>query len=1361
MPDYSAGQAYLTVLPSLTGFGDRVREQLAKEDFSVDVPIKPKVDPAEAAKQGDEYGGAFGDTARKRIEAALKALPKAQIDADSSDADRKIDELRTRLEELRDKRIGVDISGADALAELKAIHAELDEVGSKNPRSDVRVNTAAAQAELAALNAEIQQLDGKRADFKVDDGGSSQKSIGDILNLMTAAVALGPAIIPVAAAVAGALGAIGIGAIAGVAGLGVLKLGFSDVSGAVTALGAAQAAQGQNAAQLAAQQISSANSVASAQDGVRNAVTAVTDAQRAAGIANTNAAQQVATAQRGLADAYIATGISIQGALDSQTRAEETLATAQRSELTAQQALTSARQAAQRQLESLAQQVADGALAERQATLDIQSAQLALDQTKANPAASLLQREQAQLTYDQAVQHLSDLQVQNKNLAQDKAAADKAGVDGSQQVIAAQNAVTSATTAVTDAQRALKTASDNVVEAQRSGAEKILVAQQQLATAQAAQAETARAGLENVAKAEQGVISAQRSLQNALAQQAAQAASTTSAVTALQQAMAKLSPTGQEFAKFLFSLKPQLDSLKAAAQDGLLPGVETGIKALLPLMPQLTTFVGGMARAMGDMAAQAGRALTSPYWQQFFGFIQSEAAPSLRIFGQVLGNLATGFAGVLEAFRPVWDQMGRGILDLTAGFAAFGQTAGTNGPFQQFLAYVQAEGPVVASLIGNLVTMFVRLGEALGPLGGEVLGLVTVLVQLFNAIPQSWLNWLVPGLVLLYDTVKLIQLGILGWTALTAGITKIGTAITAVKDACILTRIELAALWVQEQIVTGFTAAWGAITAAITAVKDACILTRIELAAIALWDGIVAAATGVWTAAQWLLNVAMDANPIGIVILAITALVAIVIVVATHFDFFKGIVLDCWHGIEVAAKWTWENVLKPIFDGIVWALKQVGDFFGWLWHNAVEPALHGIEDVANTVWTNGLKPVFDAIGWALGQVGNAFGNVVNWVRDHWGDLKRLAAEPVQFVVDVVYNNGIRAVWNGIASVFGLGQLNPVTINFADGGVLPGYAPGRDTVPALLSAGEGILVPEAVRGLGPQFVHDANRHFSGGRARSGGGPGFADGGVVGAIGSAISGAWDWTAGLFTDPIGTVKRLFSGVVGAATHIPGVGLLHNALTGLPGKVIDAVVAAAKNLIGLGGGASIGGTTEGGVTRWADVILQALAMVGAPPSLLPNVERRMNQESGGNPTIVNTTDSNWLAGTPSVGLMQVIGPTFRRYADQFAGVGPFEYGVSVNPLANTYAGLNYARHAYPSIQFAMDKAGGYDSGGWLPPGLTLAYNGTGQHERVLTGPQWQEISHGSRGGYQATFHITQQPDQSPQSVAALVDRQMAFAAR
>lgn len=54
------------------------------------------------------------------------------------------------------------------------------------------------------------------------------------------------------------------------------------------------------------------------------------------------------------------------------------------------------------------------------------------------------------------------------------------------------------------------------------------------------------------------------------------------------------------------------------------------------------------------------------------------------------------------------------------------------------------------------------------------------------------------------------------------------------------------------------------------------------------------------------------------------------------------------------------------------------------------------------------------------------------------------------------------------------------MHFARGGIVPGYAPGLDSIPALLSPGEAVLVPEVVKLLGARAIAGLNRLASGGR-----------------------------------------------------------------------------------------------------------------------------------------------------------------------------------------------------------------------------------------------------------------------------------------
>ncbi|WJV49914.1 transglycosylase SLT domain-containing protein [Streptomyces flavofungini] len=139
-------------------------------------------------------------------------------------------------------------------------------------------------------------------------------------------------------------------------------------------------------------------------------------------------------------------------------------------------------------------------------------------------------------------------------------------------------------------------------------------------------------------------------------------------------------------------------------------------------------------------------------------------------------------------------------------------------------------------------------------------------------------------------------------------------------------------------------------------------------------------------------------------------------------------------------------------------------------------------------------------------------------------------------------------------------------------------------------------------------------------------------------------------------------------------------------------------------GGGMSAPGAGKG-VQRWRPVAARALTALGLPKSALSTVMHRIQLESGGNPNIVNRWDSNWQAGHPSVGLMQVIGPTFARYAGPFRGTKPIMYGVSTDPMSNIYAGLNYARSRYGSRWLSVLAGNtGYASGTMsASPGLAL----------------------------------------------------------
>jgi tape measure domain-containing protein len=146
-------------------------------------------------------------------------------------------------------------------------------------------------------------------------------------------------------------------------------------------------------------------------------------------------------------------------------------------------------------------------------------------------------------------------------------------------------------------------------------------------------------------------------------------------------------------------------------------------------------------------------------------------------------------------------------------------------------------------------------------------------------------------------------------------------------------------------------------------------------------------------------------------------------------------------------------------------------------------------------------------------------------------------------------------------------------------------------------------------------------------------------------------------------------------------------------------------------------------GVQRWRGLVEQMLRLVGQPLVHTNRTLRRMDQESGGDPRAINLWDVNARRGTPSKGLMQVIDPTFRRHRH------PNLPNDIWHPAANVAASMRYALSRYGSLPRAYDRPGGYDDGGYLPPGWSTVYNGTRKPEPVLSDAQWQTISRAAQG--------------------------------
>jgi TP901 family phage tail tape measure protein len=456
------------------------------------------------------------------------------------------------------------------------------------------------------------------------------------------------------------------------------------------------------------------------------------------------------------------------------------------------------------------------------------------------------------------------------------------------------------------------------------------------------------------------------------------------------------------------------------------------------------------------------------------------------------------------------------------------------------------------------------------------------------------------------------------------------------------------------------------------------------------------------------------------------------------------LVVAAIHAIGAAASWLWTVAIHP-------ALLAIGNFFIWLWNHSIGWLVSKVK-VGFQFWmtwmsdtrallVRELKTVggwfvwlWDhSIGWLIGKIDQGFSSAVKGIEAAWNKIKGIVAAPINFVVDWVYNKGIRFVWNHVIDAVGLHNLDlpaaaPIkfatggVVPLAAGGVLPGYS-AMDIVPAILRRGEGVLTPEAVSLLGgPGFVHGANRaaRGPGGASSMAGGVGrFAGGGIIGQVLSAAGNVAKGVVNLFTHPVATVESMLPndarGVVNMVAHIPGA---------LISKAAGFLV---KQLTNLQAPHDPG--APGKITAQAAALLnQAIALTGVTPhdAWFNGMNTLIWRESGWNPRAVNRTDINAKLGHPSEGLAQVIAPTFGAYRLRSLPDDPF------NPLANIVSAIRYILVRYHSIGNVQQAnpnlppkgyskggvAGGIvtrDHGGPIAPGITAVNNQTGKVETML----------------------------------------------
>ena len=375
---------------------------------------------------------------------------------------------------------------------------------------------------------------------------------------------------------------------------GALKLGLSGVGDAFKAAFADSTSQ--------------ASSAASATRAVECAQRGLTNAQRSLADARVQAAERVADAQKAVGDA------------------ERDLSDAQRDARQVQGELNDARREAARALQDMNQQLAESRLDEREAVLRLKQAEEELKAAQKKPGADPDDLARLQIALERARLNLTEQRTETKRLAADTAAANKAGINGSEQVLSAKAKIAEADRNVADKQRALGEAAAGVDQARADGARQIADAQRGVADAAAAVADA----------------------------QAAAAAQTSQ----LDKAMSKLAPNARAFVNAIRGVAPLWDDMRLGVQNQLFAGLGTQVSALArQTIPTLKSGLTATAGVLNGMAKSAIGAVSEMQKTGMLADILKGATANLKLFEDTPGRIATAFGQLTVAAQPAFNKL--------------------------------------------------------------------------------------------------------------------------------------------------------------------------------------------------------------------------------------------------------------------------------------------------------------------------------------------------------------------------------------------------------------------------------------------------------------------------------------------------------------------------------------------------------------------------------------------------------------------------------------------------------------------------------------------------------------------------------
>jgi phage-related protein len=557
-------------------------------------------------------------------------------------------------------------------------------------------------------------------------------------------------------------------------------------------------------------------------------------------------------------------------------------------------------------------------------------------------------------------------------------------------------------------------------------------------------------------------------------------------------AFKKMSGDMQALAVGWVQLKNAYTGFQKAVDPAVLPMLQQGFELLRTVLSGLPALVNPAAAALQSMILDFETRLKDPVFQSFFQDAKKYMYQFVTDWGTGILNIIEGITALLHAFMPVSVDISDGFLRMTESFDKWAQSVGKTKGFQDFIAYVRKEGPVVLNTLGQLVILLAKVAGALTGMGGGALGIIDKILQSINHFADA--N---PGLFKLIVNFGLLAFAASKFIPLIAPLVEfLSTPVGAVVGAVVALAVGFDYLYTHSKAFHDW----------------------VNANLLPMWDKIVNAGKGfvTWAKGLWpdIMKIWQEYGPqIMAIVKNIWDFIGNVIqgaikVIEGIIDVFLGLLTGnwskVWKGLGQILSGAWQIIWSLVKDGvkvIVDVLQAAGKFLIGLfrddWNKMTDAVNSSLERLKNDVlgayhWVVNLlsgwrTDIMNAVTNAWNAVNNYFSGIPGRLLNALGNLSGLLWNAGQQILQGLLG-GLESMWNSVSGFFSnltsaitswKGPPSRDAVLLHDNGalIMKGLIAGLDSQTGALQNHLGKVTKTIAGAFGDQYTADISAQIS--------------------------------------------------------------------------------------------------------------------------------------------------------------------------------------------------------------------------------------------------------------------------------------------